>query len=130
MKKLLLLISMCFILFTGYVSAQNIYLADPTIFSEDGTYYLYGTGAKDGFQVYTSKDLKTWEGPKGATGGYALKKGDAFGTQGFWAPQVFRHKGKYYMAYTADEQIAIASSDSPLGPFRQQKIAKLPSGES
>lgn len=127
MKKVLLLISTCFLVFSGYVSAQNIYLADPTVFSENGTYYLYGTGTKDGFQVYTSNDLKTWEGPKGATDGYALKKGEAFGTQGFWAPQVFRHKGNYYMAYTADEQIAIASSDSPLGPFRQCKIAELPS---
>ena len=107
---------------------KNIYLADPTIFVDNGIYYLYGTGGNsdEGFQVYTSTDLHNWEGPKGASDGYALKKGDSFGSKGFWAPQVFRYKNSYYMAYTADEFIAIAKSDSPLGPFRQQKIAKLP----
>lgn len=126
MNKLLLFFLMSFLWGHANASGQNIYLADPTIFYENGTYYLYGTGSNEGFQVFTSKDLKTWEGPKGATGGFALKKGDSFGTKGFWAPQVFTFKGKYYMAYTADEFIAIASADSPLGPFRQEKIAKLP----
>lgn len=129
MKKYLLSFCVAFLLLLSFPAAgQNIFMADPTIFVDNGTYYLYGTGgnSNEGFQVYTSKDLKTWEGPCGASDGYALKKGDAFGTKGFWAPQVFRYNGKYYMAYTADEFIAIASSDSPLGPFRQKKIAKLP----
>ena len=101
----------------------NIYLADPTIFLHDGLYYLYGTNGnpklseKEGFLVYTSKDLTTWEGPKGITGGLALKKGDAFGDKGFWAPQVFEYQNKFYMVYTANEHIAMAVSDSPLGPF-------------
>lgn len=128
MKRSLLLCVLFCMLGVVAVGGQNIYLADPAIFHEKGTYYLYGTGGDSnyGFQVYTSKDLKNWEGPKGASGGYALKKGDSFGSKGFWAPQVFRYRGKYYMAYTADEFIAIASADSPLGPFRQTKIAKLP----
>ncbi|MDF9831705.1 glycoside hydrolase family 43 protein [Parabacteroides sp. PF5-6] len=110
----------------------SLYLADPTIFYADGIYYLYGTGggahanADQGFLVYTSTDLKEWTGPHGASDGYALKKGDSFGTKGFWAPQIFTYNNKYYMAYTADEFIAIASSDSPLGPFRQEQIEKLP----
>lgn len=112
--------------------APAIYLADPTVFYDNGVYYLYGTGGKantnsnQGFLVYTSTDLKEWAGPHGASEGYALKKGDSFGTKGFWAPQVFRYNNTYYMAYTADEFIAIASSDSPLGPFKQEKIEKLP----
>lgn len=100
----------------------NIYLADPSIFYHKKIYYLYGTGgnnANQGFTVYTSRDLKNWEGPKGAADGYALRKGDAFGTKGFWAPQIFYYQGQFYMAYTADEQIAIATSNSPLGPFTQ-----------
>lgn len=127
MKKCLLLF-LFFLSGSMFVTGQNIYLADPTVFYENGIYYLYGTGGDSnfGFQVYTSKDLKTWEGPVGASNGYALKKGDAFGSHGFWAPQVFRYAGKYHMAYTADEFIAIASADSPLGPFRQHTIAKLP----
>ena len=112
--------------------AQNtddqIYLADPTIFLNEGTYYLYGTKGDntiegEGFLVYTSQDLKTWKGPAGINDGFALKKGDAFGTKGFWAPQVFKYDSKYYMAYTANEHIAIATSESPLGPFVNDKKA-------
>lgn len=100
---------------------KSLTLADPSIFYDDGIYYLYGTGASDGFQVYRSTDLKNWEGPVGkAANGYALHKDNSFGTEGFWAPQVFKYKNLFYMAYTANEQIAIASSDSPLGPFKQR----------
>ena len=111
----------------GKTDKENLLLADPTIFYWDGVYYAYGTGgvdnhSGDGFLVYTSTDLQQWEGPAGATDGFALKKGDSYGTQGFWAPQVFHYKDKFYMAYTANEQIAIASADSPLGPFRQDEL--------
>jgi xylan 1,4-beta-xylosidase len=104
-------------------------LADPTIFYSNGTYYLYGTGGNtdNGFLVYTSTNLKNWQGPKGSKGGYALSKGDTYGTTGFWAPQVFVYKAKFYMAYTANEQLAIAVSDSPLGPFKQKTRKKLSS---
>ena len=105
-----------------------VLLADPTIFEEEGIYYLYGTkedasieGA--GFLVYTSTDLEHWSGPAGVQQGYAFKKGDGFGSTGFWAPQVFKHQDRYYMAYTANEQIAIAIADSPLGPFKNTGTA-------
>ncbi|MGV3642361.1 MAG: glycoside hydrolase family 43 protein [Adhaeribacter sp.] len=110
---------------------QDISLADPAIFFHKGTYYLYGTGGdktnNQGFVVYTSPDMKSWEGPKGAKNGYALAMGDAFGERGFWAPQVFHHNNKFYMAYTANESIAFAQSDSPLGPFTQQEKKALAS---
>lgn len=108
-----------------------IELADPTIFYDNGLYYLYGTGGNvnRGFLVYTSSDLENWEGPKGQNEGYALTKGETYGTQGFWAPQIFRYKDKIYMAYTANEQIAIAESDSPLGPFRQTEVKKISGAE-
>lgn len=102
---------------------RSIHLADPTVFYHEGTYYLYGTvegSADKGFEVYTSKDLKAWDGPKGVRDGFALRKEEAYGTKGFWAPQVFYHQGKFYMAYTANENIATAESNSPLGPFTQQ----------
>jgi beta-xylosidase len=102
-------------------------LADPTIFFDKGTYYLYGTSSRDGFLVYTSTDLKNWLGPAGKRNGHALLKGESFGTSGFWAPQIFKYNSKYYMAYTANEKIAIAESDDPLGPFTQ-KVQKSISG--
>lgn len=77
-------------------SGEVIHLADPTIFFHKGTYYLYGTGAVNkGFLVYTSRDRKVWEGPKGVKDGFALREEDAFGDRGFWAPQVFSAVTEY-----------------------------------
>jgi xylan 1,4-beta-xylosidase len=97
---------------------SEIFLADPTIFRDNDVYYLYGTtsggldSVNNGFWVYKSKDLKNW-----SRKGKAMNKGDSFGEWGFWAPQVFKRNDLYYMAYTANENIAIATSKSPLGPF-------------
>ena len=102
---------------------EAIYLADPSIFHHKGMYYLYGTvgsNANQGFIVYTSDDMKTWKRSKEVNDGYALRRGDAYGTANFWAPQVFLYNNKFYMAYVANENIAIAESSSPLGPFTQR----------
>jgi beta-xylosidase len=97
-------------------------LADPTIFLYEDIYYVYGTGGRGGdvdrgFLVYSSPDLRKWDGPRGAKQGYSLTREDAFGDWGFWAPQLFQYRGAIYMAYTTNENIAIAKSQSPLGPF-------------
>lgn len=109
----------------GYVKNENdsaIFLADPTIFHHQGVYYLYGTvegKADNGFIAYASTDLKTWERSGVAPDGYVLRRGDAYGTAGFWAPQVLKYQDSFYMAYVANENIAIAKSNSPSGPFAQ-----------
>lgn len=106
----------------------NIYLADPTIFNHKGIYFLYGTvggNANNGFIVYTSKDMKLWKKGTKNRGGFALKKGDAYGRANFWAPQVFMNNNTFYMAYVADENIAIATSENPAGPFTQKNIQPL-----
>jgi len=123
MKTLVLFLLISVGSFAQTVIDRQIYLADPAVFYSGRTYYLYGTvegNSGDGFKVYTSTDQKNWEDK-----GYALKKGESFGTKGFWAPQVFSYKSNFYMAYVADERIAIAESNSPLGPFRQKKIEML-----
>lgn len=105
---------------------RPILLADPAIFYDSGVYYLYGTGkVNEGFQVYVSRDLTHWKTPEGVPGGLVLRKEDVFGTGGFWAPQVLRYGHSYYMAYAADEHIAIARAASPLGPFTQGVKAPL-----
>lgn len=110
----------------------SILLADPTIFNDEGTYYLYGTGGSrqhsgEGFEVYKSNDLQHWTGPCGADEGFCLKKSDAtWGTTGFWAPQVFKRDDKYHFVYTANEQIAIATADTPVGPFTQEEPVCIP----
>ncbi len=106
----------------------SIFAADPTIFEDNGVYYLYGTDGdqpNQGFRVYRSSNLTHWEGPVGANNGFALIKDDVFGDKGFWAPHVWKEGNIYYMAYTANENIAIAQSSSPLGPFKQQQQAPL-----
>ena len=96
--------------------------ADPTIFLDaDGTYYLYGTGSNSGtgFYVFRSADLKSWQGPVGNANGFCLTGETSYGTTGFWAPQVVKRGDTYYMFYTANEQIAVATSKSAMGPFTQ-----------
>ncbi|RZM13895.1 MAG: hypothetical protein EOO88_44420, partial [Pedobacter sp.] len=46
-------------------SRKPILMADPTVFLDNGTYYLYGTSSNKGFQTYVSKDLEHWSEPKG-----------------------------------------------------------------
>jgi GH43 family beta-xylosidase len=112
----------------GKLRENRMLLADPTIFKDKGKYYLYGTSSNKGFEVHESDNLINWKKPESVHNGFALSKGESFGSKGFWAPQVFKYKTHYYMAYTANEEIAIAVSDSPAGPFRQ-KVLKPISGE-
>jgi beta-xylosidase len=42
-----------------------------------------------------------------------------WGDRWFWAPEVYYVDGTFYMYYSADEHICVATSDSPLGPFVQ-----------
>jgi len=94
--------------------------ADPYVLEHEGTYYLYGTGGRRGIMAYTSKDLANWSVAAGAKDGYALDSTDVWGNRGFWAPEVYLINKKFYMYFTVQERIAVAVSDSPLGPFVQQ----------
>lgn len=105
---------------------KSIYFADPTIFYYKHKFYLTGTNgfnSDSGFNVAVSKDLRHWKIPVGSK--RVLSRGDSYGTKGFWAPQLFEHHNKIYLAYTANENIAIAESDNPLGPFTQKTFSKL-----
>lgn len=106
----------------------DVPLGDPYIlYDEDSDrYYMYGTGGiENGFVTYASKDLKNWEN-KGTV--YENTQGKAWGTKDFWAPEVYKRNGKYYMFYSAhwknnpnDEfenyKIGVAVADAPTGPF-------------
>lgn len=103
----------------------NMMMGDPFILREGDTYYMYGTTSDDGIEVYKSSDLAQWEGPVGATNGFALHKKDVFGEKWFWAPEVYKIGNQFYMFYSSEEHIAVATSKSPLGPFTQEKQAPL-----
>ncbi|KAA8482444.1 glycosyl hydrolase family 43 [Arcticibacter tournemirensis] len=125
----------CIILLTALQLAaqenREIFFADPTIYVEGGKYYMTGTGGnhgRPGFNVLESTDLKSWAPPAGATDSVymILNKGDAaYGTRGFWAPQILRERDTYYLAYTANEQTVLAQSKSVLGPYRQKNITPI-----
>lgn len=114
---------------TGPSAKQPVSLADPFVLKHEGAYYLYGTSGSNpdaGIPVYKSIDGKNWEGPVGKAGnGLALAKGQTYGATGFWAPEVFYRNNTFYMFYTANEHIAVATSDSPLGPFTQSNQQPL-----
>ena len=104
---------------------QKVPLADPFILLYRDTYYAYGTHAADGIEVYTSEDLRSWDKSENP----ALHKNNSFGEKWFWAPEVYHVNGKFYMYYSADEHICVATSDSPLGPFRQTVQKPMLEGE-
>ncbi|MGM9704539.1 MAG: glycoside hydrolase family 43 protein [Prevotella sp.] len=90
-------------------------LADPYVLLDGDTYYAYGTHAANGIEVWTSDDLYVWEKK-----GLALDKANTTEDRWFWAPEVYHKNGKYYMYYSANEHLYVATSDSPLGPFTQE----------
>lgn len=107
---------------------KEISFADPTIFVENGKYYLTGTRNQEplGFSILESTDLEHWTVPNGSSLQLILRKGDrTYGEKGFWAPQYFKEKGTYYFTYTANEQTVIASSKSVFGPFRQKEVRPI-----
>ncbi len=114
---------------------MEIFFADPTIWVEDGKYYLTGTKGGDGapgFALLESRDLKNWSRPEGFSDQeyMILTKGDrTFGTRGFWAPQIFRANQMYYLTYTANEQTVLAESSSLKGPFRQKEVGPIDGSE-
>lgn len=124
---LILLIGWCF-LWWGcseklVLESDRLPIADPYVLLYKGIYYAYGTGgiSGEGFACFSSTDLKTWKRE-----GMALSPDDSYGAWGFWAPEVYyiASKKKFYLFYSAEEHICVATADSPKGPFRQ--VVKKP----
>lgn len=118
---------------TAMPKKQKILYADPTIFLDDGTYYMSGTSqvgnqGSRGFTILMSDDLKEWTTGTADTYRFILgpEWGTVYGTAGFWAPQW--HKGSdgtYYFLYTANEQVAMAYADKITGIFTQDKAEAI-----
>lgn len=99
-----------------YCNPVHTNAPDPFVLYEDGVYYLYSTNAvNDGFYADVSTDLVHWS----RHSQLVADKKDLYGDYWFWAPEVYRFNGKYYMIYSAEEHIAVAVADSPLGPFKK-----------
>lgn len=111
---------------------KDILYADPTIYLEGENCYLIGTRNREplGFTILQSKNLKKWQTPVRNEACMILSKGaGSYGTDNFWAPQIIKENNMYYLAYAANEQIAIAKSTSLLGPYVQDKIEPVDGSE-
>ncbi|MCV9389288.1 glycoside hydrolase family 43 protein [Reichenbachiella ulvae] len=88
------------------LTLDEIRVRDPYIvaYEPTQTYYLYAQkqnrldAIEDevGVEVYRSKDLKTWVGPKSV---FQAPEG-FWGRQMVWAPEVHEYKGSYYLFVT------------------------------
>lgn len=104
------------------------YLADPCVIYEDGYYYLFATGkAQDGkgVQMCRSADLAEWESLGGAVEPGGLED---WNYKHFWAPEVVKKDGKFYLYYTArpdapeapdnrPNRVGAAVADNITGPY-------------
>lgn len=106
---------------------EQIAFADPTIVRHGANYYLTGTTntIPQGFSMLVSKDLKNW-----TSAGPLLTEGpQVYGNKGFWAPQLNLNGKTWQLAYTANEQVAVAESSSLTGPFTQKQVKPVDASE-
>lgn len=120
---------------SAYNNPQKVALGDPFVLKDDNKYYMYGTGggADKGFVAYSSTDLKNWDRVGQV---YHSTNKNGWGIDAFWAPEVYKRNGKYYLFYSAqwkhnptnekeNFKIGVAISDSPAGPFTDMKNAPI-----
>ncbi len=107
---------------------SDIHIRDPYILLDGGKYYLYGTrfnGEKgtypqesEGTDVYVSEDLENFSQPIPI-----FRRDDSFwGTHHFWAPEVHKYNGRFYMfvtvaSKTRNRGVQILVCDTPDGNF-------------
>lgn len=106
---------------------EQIAFADPTIVRQGANYYLTGTTntIPQGFSMLVSKDLKNWT----STGPLLTEGPQVYGDKGFWAPQLYLNDKTWQLAYTANEQVAVAESSSLTGPFTQKQVKPVDASE-
>lgn len=103
---------------------NEINVRDPFILVDGETYYMYGSrgsetwGKCTGLDVYQSRDLENWSEPTECF----TKPKDFWADQNFWAPEVHKYNGAYYMfaSFKSDSRkrgTQILKAESPKGPF-------------
>lgn len=101
------------------IKTDSLRIRDPYIFvdRDEKAYYLQ---ARDNgkFKVYKSKDLENWKD----LGNSFIPDSTFWGKDDFWAPDMYKYKGKYYIFGTfsgVDKMrgTSILVSDKPEGPY-------------
>ena len=101
--------------------AARTEIRDPCVVREGDTYYLVFTmwpfrnreegrlglpnqGGSPGIRVFSSKDLKTWTPGKWLVKSSELPEDSPYKNR-FWAPEIHKIGGKFYLIFTADNWI-------------------------
>jgi len=107
------------------IKTDQINIRDPYVLVYNGVYYLYGTrgatcwGPADGFDVYTGRDLASWDGPAVCF----QNDGTFWADRNYWAPEVHPWRDGFYMfaSFKSGSRCrgtAILRASDPSGPFR------------
>lgn len=103
-------------------------IADPFIFHENGTFYMYSTTNQKEIKVYTSTNLMQWDHRKSTVVYTSSKKWWLSfyfgGGSGVWAPELIKYKDMYYVYFTEKMDIYVMEGKSPLGPFSPPELIK------
>ncbi len=96
------------------------FTADPAIRVFGDTYYLYPTSDKPNWQttdfsVWSSPNLVDW---KRETMVMDVTRDLSWARIEAWAPDAIERNGTYYFYFCAQQNIGVATSKSPLGPFK------------
>lgn len=103
--------------FTNPVRAGDY--PDPSVVRAGADYWATATSSEwaPHFPILQSRDLVNWE-----VKGYVFTDAPAWAKGSFWAPEIARDRGKYFVYYTARRHdnrlaIAVASASNPAGPY-------------
>lgn len=116
------------------MKTSEINIRDPYVMPFEGHFYMYGTrasqvwGPMDGFDCYVSDNLEQWDGPFEVF----HRPTDFWADRAFWAPECYRHNGKFWMVTTmagddGGKSVNLLVSESPLGPFTYIRKLTKPS---
>lgn len=104
---------------------QDINIRDPFILADGNEFFLYGStdknvwaGKCESFEMYRSSDLENFDAPVKVF----VKTDEFWADENFWAPEVHKYNGRYYMFasfFTNGRRRAsqILTAESPYGPF-------------
>ena len=103
------------------LNLDDLQIRDPFILAneEDSTYYLHVNSGKRSILCYKSRDLRMWS----LCGESFRPDSNFWGKNNFWAPDLYKYKGKYYLFVTFSSEevrrgVSILVSDYPDRDFR------------
>lgn len=107
------------------------FFADPCLLLVGATFYLVPTtdGHSDwgatSFRLFSSPDLVQWT-DLGEI--FDLARDVTWESQRAWAPMLTERGGRFYLYYSANDNIGVAVAASPLGPYLDRGSPIVPAG--